>query len=202
MKPLLSVFASSILSLLALLVAATALNGAPMTNADVIKMVKAGIDESVIITSVQNAESGFDTSADGLIALSGAQVPKPVIGAIIARASAPTRATPAPAPTAMRTATPAAAPVASAFAAPTGNGLSFAYNPATPDSTVDYAIRYAAKARGWRIKSATSNTMNLEYKGYTIVVSYGGGVILIEHTVKTENWAKALQTQIKRKLPQ
>jgi len=78
----------NILPLLALLVATTALNGAPMTNNDVIKMAKAGIDESVIITSIQNAENGFDTSADGLIALAGAQVPKPVINAIIARASA------------------------------------------------------------------------------------------------------------------
>jgi len=196
MRKILSVFTTSALILLALLAATTALNGAPMTNADVIKMVKAGIDESVIITSIQNAESKFDASADGLIALSGAQVPKSVINAIIARASA--ASTPAPAPT--RVSTPSAAPSASAFAAPTGNGLSFSYNPATTDSTVDYAIRYAAKARGWKIKSATSNSMNLEYKGYTIVVSYGGGVILIEHTVKTENWAKALQTQIKQKL--
>ena len=86
-KKILSVFTASFLSLFALLFAATALNGAPMTNADVIKMVKSGLDESVIIASVQNAESGFDTSADGLITLSGAQVPKPVINAMIARAS-------------------------------------------------------------------------------------------------------------------
>jgi len=88
MKKISFVFVSRLLPFLALLLAATALQGAPMTNADVIKMVKAGIDESVIITSIQNAENGFDTSADGLIALTSAQVPKPVIGAIITRASA------------------------------------------------------------------------------------------------------------------
>jgi len=79
---------ASFLSLFALLLAVPALNGAPMTNADVIKMVKSGLDETVIITSIQNAESGFDTSADGLIALTNAQVPKPVINAMITRVSA------------------------------------------------------------------------------------------------------------------
>ena len=95
MKKILSVPAARILTLLALFAATTALNAAPMTNADVIKMAKAGIDESVIITSIQNAESGFDASADGLIALAGAQVPKPVINAVIARASAAKTAAPA-----------------------------------------------------------------------------------------------------------
>ena len=88
MKKISTAFALRFLPLLALLLAATALNGAPMTNADVIKMVKAGIDESVIVTSIQNAANGFDASADGLIALTSAQVPKPVINAIITRASA------------------------------------------------------------------------------------------------------------------
>ena len=92
-------FASNILALFAMLVVTTALNGASMTNTDVIKMVKAGIDESVIITSIQNAENGFDTSVDGLIALSSAQVPKPVVNAMIARGS--------PASTAANTTAPA-----------------------------------------------------------------------------------------------
>lgn len=75
-------------NLITLLFAAIALNGAPMTNADVIKMAKAGIDESVIISSVKNAENGFDSSAGGIIALTEAKVSKPVIDAIITRASA------------------------------------------------------------------------------------------------------------------
>jgi hypothetical protein len=73
---------------LILLLVATTLQSAPMTNADVIKMAKAGIDEAVIITSIQNAENGFDSSADGLIALNQAKLPKPIIQAVIARASA------------------------------------------------------------------------------------------------------------------
>jgi hypothetical protein len=83
------------LSLLVLL-ATTALQGAPMTNADVIKMAKAGIDESVIITSIQNAENGFDTSADALIALNEAKLSKPIVQAIITRASATGAAAPGP----------------------------------------------------------------------------------------------------------
>jgi hypothetical protein len=66
-----------------------------MTNADVIKMAKAGIDEAVIISSIQNAENGFDTSADALIALNEAKLPKPIIQAIITRASATGAAAPA-----------------------------------------------------------------------------------------------------------
>jgi len=63
------------------------LNAAPMTNADVIKMVEAGIDESVIITAIQKAQSGFDTSPDGLIALSQAKVSKEIINAMVTRSS-------------------------------------------------------------------------------------------------------------------
>lgn len=74
----------------AALAASVAVSAAPMTNADVIKMINAGLDESIIITSIQNAENGFDASANGLIALSEAKVPKPIVNAIIQRTSAKT----------------------------------------------------------------------------------------------------------------
>lgn len=60
---------------------------APMTNADVIKMVEGKLDDAIIIAAVQNAEAKFDTSADGLITLSTAKVPADVIGAMIKRTS-------------------------------------------------------------------------------------------------------------------
>lgn len=58
-----------------------------MTNQDVIKMVKAGLDEGIIITSIQNSEPKFDASPDGLIGLGEANVPKPIVTAIIERSS-------------------------------------------------------------------------------------------------------------------
>jgi hypothetical protein len=68
-------------------------SAATMSNADVIKMVEAKLDNGIIITAIANAEPRFDTSSDGLIALSQAKVPQDVIEAMIKRASAP--ATPA-----------------------------------------------------------------------------------------------------------
>lgn len=64
-----------------------ALVAAPMTNDDVVKLVRAGLDDGIIITSIQNCEPNFDTSSDGLIALSEAKVSKAVVTAIIQRAS-------------------------------------------------------------------------------------------------------------------
>ncbi|MDR0902598.1 MAG: hypothetical protein LBM92_07495 [Opitutaceae bacterium] len=93
-------------------------------------------------------------------------------------------------------ATSAQAPVAGALPAPSGNGLYFAYNPATPDSVVREAIGSAARARKWAVVSEVPGSMRLEYKGYTLTVSYGGGGVMIDHPARIESWAKALQTQI------
>ena len=41
----------------------------PLTNADVIKMVKAGVPESVIVSSIQSSPGKYDVSPDGLVAL-------------------------------------------------------------------------------------------------------------------------------------
>lgn len=80
---------------------ALAAPAAPMTNADVIKMIGAGLDETIIVTSIENApESGLDASTDGLIALSAAKASKAVVAAVIKRASGVTAAAPAAAPAA------------------------------------------------------------------------------------------------------
>ncbi len=59
-----------------------------MTNEDVVKMLKAGLDESTIAAAVRGAESAeFDISADGLIELKQAGVPEGVIKQVLARKS-------------------------------------------------------------------------------------------------------------------
>jgi outer membrane lipoprotein SlyB len=71
---------------------------APMTNDDVIKMVKGGLGEATVIQAIDTAEAGFDTSPDGLVKLKQGGVSDTVIQRILARkGSAPAAAKAAPA---------------------------------------------------------------------------------------------------------
>lgn len=56
----------------------------PLTNADVIKMVKGGLPESVIVSSIQSRPAKFDVSPDGLIALHRAGVTPGEMDAVMA----------------------------------------------------------------------------------------------------------------------
>lgn len=55
----------------------------PMTNQDVINMVRAKLPESTVVMAIRAAEPEFDTSADGLIKLKTAGVTQNVIETII-----------------------------------------------------------------------------------------------------------------------
>lgn len=55
----------------------------PLTNEDIIKMVVARLEPEIIITKILSDPCAFDTTSDGLIALSAAAVPKEVIKAMI-----------------------------------------------------------------------------------------------------------------------
>lgn len=54
-----------------------------MNNEAVIKLVKAGLSEDLIITTVNSAAGAYDTSADGIIALKAAGVSDKVVSAIV-----------------------------------------------------------------------------------------------------------------------
>lgn len=69
-----------------------------MNNDSVIKLVKAGLSDDLIVTTISGSPGTYDTSADAIIALKTAGASDKVIAAMIAKASAP--ATPAPAPAA------------------------------------------------------------------------------------------------------
>lgn len=77
-----TLFAVLFLSLCPILMAQQALN-----NDAVIKLVKAGLSEDVIVSTVNSSPGIYDTSADGLITLKTAGVTDKVVGAMIARAS-------------------------------------------------------------------------------------------------------------------
>ena len=68
------------------LVAAQNRNAAPLTNDDVIRMVRAKLSTGVILTTVQSASFDFDLSPTGLIALKEAGVEEQIIEAMQARA--------------------------------------------------------------------------------------------------------------------
>jgi hypothetical protein len=73
-----------------------------MNNDAVVKMVKAGLSDDVIITTINASPGTYDTTANGLIALKQAGVSDKVIAAIVAKTtpaapSAPA-AVPAPSP--------------------------------------------------------------------------------------------------------
>jgi hypothetical protein len=83
-----------------------------LTNDGVIKMVKAGLAESIIIQKIRTSQKKFDTSTDGLIKLKSAGVSDKVIEAMVGGAPAPaTAAAPPPPPAAPAPAGPTIAHV-------------------------------------------------------------------------------------------
>jgi hypothetical protein len=67
-----------------------------MNNDSIVKMVKAGLSDDLIVTTINASPGTYDTSADGIIALKTAGVGDKVIAAIVAKAAAPAVAPPLP----------------------------------------------------------------------------------------------------------
>src|SRR5690242_17027440 len=61
---------------------------APMTNDDVIKLVKGGLGEGTVLQAIDAAEPGFDTTPDGLLKLKQGGVSDKVIQHLMARKGA------------------------------------------------------------------------------------------------------------------
>jgi hypothetical protein len=70
---------------------------ATVGNADVVKLVKAGLSAETIEAKIASSDTAFDTSTDALVALAGEGVPDRVIRVMIEHRAA---AVPAPAPAA------------------------------------------------------------------------------------------------------
>jgi hypothetical protein len=68
-----------------------------MNNDAVIKLVKAGLSDDLIVNTINSSPGTYDTSANGLIALKTAGASDKVIAAIVLKASAPAAAPPPPA---------------------------------------------------------------------------------------------------------
>jgi len=75
-----------------------AASAAPMTNEDVIKMVRGGLGEGTVLQAIDASAPAFDTSPDGLVRLKQGGVSDAVIQRILAKGSgaAPAAAQPQP----------------------------------------------------------------------------------------------------------
>jgi hypothetical protein len=105
----------------------------PLTNDGVIKLVKAGLSDDLIVNTITTQPSYFDVSPDGIIALKTAGASDKVVNAIVAKAAAsPAAAAPAPAVSA-----PMAPPSPTAPAAP---AMTMAPNPDDPAGQHDLGI--------------------------------------------------------------
>lgn len=60
-----------------------------LNNGAVIKLVKAGLSDDLIVSTISAQQGSYDASADGLIALKAAGVSDKVVSAILAKAAAP-----------------------------------------------------------------------------------------------------------------
>lgn len=58
-----------------------------MNNAEIIKLVKAGLSEELILSTINGSPGTFDTSADGLIALKSAGVTDKIVAAMVLKSS-------------------------------------------------------------------------------------------------------------------
>jgi hypothetical protein len=86
---------------------------ATLGNADIVKLVKAGLSAETIETKIGASETDFDTSTDALVALAGEGVPDRVIRAMIehdAPAIPPAPPTPPASPAPMAAPTPPVPP--------------------------------------------------------------------------------------------
>ena len=78
-----------------------------MNNAAVIKLLKAGLSDDLIVTTIDASPGKYDTSADGLDALRNAGADSKVISAVLMKSAPGPPPSPAP-PIALHDATPAA----------------------------------------------------------------------------------------------
>jgi hypothetical protein len=88
-----------------------------LDNDTVIKMVKAGLSDDIVVATINSSPGTYDTTADGLIALKQAGVSDKVIGAIVNKGAAPA-APPTPPATTPPPGDPEPAPAPSTSTAP------------------------------------------------------------------------------------
>jgi hypothetical protein len=155
-----------------------------MTNADLVKLVQAGVPESAIIASIRSSASAFDLSSDGIVALHKAGVTQGELEAAIAANSATHPAPSAPAPSAPAASAPAAAHIPTVALIVSGSPrpiplekvqLAETKNKPTSmaslsgDTVLSQSMQAGVNAAAWDVGSHTGS-----YAGYTAAGTAGG----------------------------
>jgi hypothetical protein len=150
-----------------------------MTNADLMKLVQAGVPESAIIASIHSSAPAFDLSSDGIVALHKAGVTEGELQAAIAANSAthPAAAAPAasaPAATHIPTValvvngSPRIIPLEKVQLAETKNKPT-SMNSLASDTVLGQSMQAGVNVAAWDVAGHTGS-----YAGYTAVDTAGG----------------------------
>jgi hypothetical protein len=137
-----SILAVTLLMLCPLLVVAQQ----TLNNDAVIKLVKAGLSEELIVTTINSQAGTYDTSADGIIGLKTAGVSDKVVSAIVQKASAAS-------PTSVTQPVPVPEPMQAALPAPTAQ---------EPVQKTDLSSRMAGKPRVYLSSASKGSNRNAE----------------------------------------
>jgi len=137
-----NIFAAVFLAINSLAFAQQALN-----NDAIIKLVKAGMSDDLIITTINAQPGAYDVSTDGLIALKTGGASDKVVSTIVLKASA--APPPAPAAPALPPAPPAPAPPTAPPVAPAPPTPPVVDVPALPDGITDVGVYYQDKSGAW-----------------------------------------------------
>jgi hypothetical protein len=127
----------------------------PLSNQDIVRMVKAKFDDATIVKAIETRRSSFDLSVDGLLRLKDAGVSQPVIQAMLATGADRKAVQIAPAPP------PAPVPVAVAPPKPL---------PASPDVPDEVGVYQVLRGKliaiepeivNWRTGGVVKNAVTL-----------------------------------------
>jgi hypothetical protein len=153
-----------------------------MTNADLVKLVQAGVPESAIIASIHSSAPAFDLSSDGIVALHKAGVTQGELEAAIAANSAGHPASAAAAPPAATD--PAETHIPTVALVVSGSPRSIllekvqlaetknkpaSMNSLAGDTVLSQSMQTGVNAAAWDVASHTGS-----YAGYTAVGTAGG----------------------------
>jgi hypothetical protein len=169
-----------VLSLVVVPMAALHAQQQTMTNADLVKLVQAGVPESAIIASIHSSTPNFDLSSDGLIALHKAGVTEGELQAAIAASGGAHPASAAAPAISARSAThvptvafivagsPQQIPLEKVQLAETKNKPS-SMNSLASDTMLGQTMQAGVNTTAWEVANHTGS-----YAGYTAVGTAGG----------------------------
>jgi len=136
----------AILAGLVLLLGSALMAQQSLNNDSVIKLVKAGLSEDLIVTTINSSPGIYDTSANGLIALKKAGASDKVLAAIVLKAAGPSATL------------PASAPAQSSASGTTIGGATIGGATAAPAAAVSTGLPPGVDSVGVYFLDSTSNT--------------------------------------------